>query len=205
MFGLIYENFLILKKQILMASLLLIFSLIPSIMYSDYIFMIFSTILVSMLPITACVYENESKMIKVLLSMPIDRKTFVISKYLSTFILCGIGFIMNFIYYLVRQQNFILSLALSLACFIIGTTLMNVMFPLVFKYGVEKAKFLLICIMIGLASIIGIIYKIVGFNIMIIPKEMFTYIGFGIFCIYILIYMISISTSVRSYKKIDII
>jgi len=201
MIGLIYENFLILKKQILMASILLILSLIPSIMINDYIFFIFSTILISMLPITAFVYENDSKMIKVLLSMPINRKTFITSKYLSTLLLCLIGFIMNFVYMFIRSKNLLVSFVLSLLCFIIGTTLMNVMFPLVFKYGVEKAKFLLVCIMIFLGFIGFYIYKLIPF----LPTISTSTIILICIFIYFFIYIISYLLSIKFYSKIEII
>lgn len=202
MIALIYENFLILKKQIAMASILLLMSIVPSIMYSDYIFLVFSTILISMLPITACVYENESKMIKVLLSMPISRATFVGSKYISTLILSGIGFVLNFFFYFTRQQNFLISFVLSLVCFLIGTTLMNIMLPLVFKYGVERAKFLLVCIMIVLGAIGSFVYK-TGL-LKLINIEISLVIIFGIGC-YFVIYFISYVLSTKLYSRIDII
>ena len=201
MFGLIYENFLILKRQILMASILLALSIIPSVMFNDYIFFIFSTILVSMLPITACVYENDSKMIKVLLAMPISRVEFVLAKYISTFLLSAIGFVINLIYMLIRGKAFNLSLVLSLSCFLIGTTIMNVMFPLVFKYGVEKAKFLLVCIFIILAAIVGPSYEKI---FALIDAMAFWKLGVIVLIAYFVIFAISIIRSTLSYYRIDI-
>lgn len=201
MFGLIYENFLILKRQILMASILLALSIIPSVMFNDYIFFIFSTILVSMLPITACVYENDSKMIKVLLAMPISRVEFVLAKYISTFLLSAIGFVINLVYMLIRGKAFNLSLVLSLSCFLIGTTIMNVMFPLVFKYGVEKAKFLLVCIFIILAAIVGPSYEKI---FALIDAMAFWKLGVIVLVAYFIIFAISIIRSTLSYYRIDI-
>lgn len=199
--GLIYENFLILKKQILMSCILLLFAIIPSIKISSYIFFILSTILISMLPITAFVYENESKMIKVLLSMPINRNIFVKSKYLSTLILSTIGFIINFLFTIIVEKNVLMSVIIATLCFIIGTTLMNIMLPLIFKYGVEKAKFILVCIMIFISLIGFYTYKILR----LLPiLSISTVIIISIF-IYFIIYLISYLLSIKFYSKIEIL
>lgn len=198
--GLIYENFLILKRQILMASILLIFAIIPAIKINPYIFFIFSTILISMLPITAFVYENESKMIKVLLSMPIDRKIFVTSKYLSTLILSGIGFLINFLFTIIVEKDLIMALIISSLCFVIGTTLMNIMLPLIFKFGVEKAKFILSCILIFILMIGYFIFTIKS-NLPVMNMPIFI---ISLIIIYLLIYIISYIFSVKSYRKIEI-
>ena len=198
--GLLFENFIILKKQILMASILLILSIIPSIMINEYIFFIFSTILISMLPITAFVYENDSKMIKVLLSMPIDRKIFVKSKYLFTLLLCIVGFTMNFLFMLLKSKDFLMAFIVAIIAFIIGTTLMNIMFPLVFKFGVEKAKFILVCIMIFLGMIGYFLFTIRQIFMPINISHLLLLIGI----IYVFIYFVSYLISIKVYDKIEI-
>ena len=198
--GLIYENFYILKKQFMLSFILLFICGIMSVVISPYIFYAMSTILVSMLPITAMVYENESKLTKVIITMPVDRKDFVKSKYISTFILGIINFIINLLFMLITTRNGLQSLIFSTISFLIGMTVMNIMFPLIFKFGVEKAKFILGCILMSFFTICYILYKFREF----LPTISQYYILFAIIFVPAVIFFISYKLSIKFFNETEI-
>lgn len=198
--GLIYENFYILKKQFMLSFVLLFICGVMSVVVNPYIFYAMSTILVSMLPITAMVFENESKLTKVIITMPIDRKDFVKSKYISTFMLGIINFIINILFMLITTSNGLQSLIFSAISFLIGMTVMNIMFPLIFKFGVEKAKFILGCILMSFFTICFILYKFRDF----LPAFPQDYLIFATILVPTIIFLISYRLSIKFFDKSEI-
>lgn len=196
--GLIYENFYLLKKQFFLSGILLILCAILSIMINPYIFFAMSTILVSMLPITACVYENEHNLTKIILTMPINKKDFVQSKYICTLIMGIINFFINLLFMLILTNNLLKCLIFSFISFIISMLLMAYMFPLIFKYGVEKAK--------GILSISLVVICIILFSFIKVLKliSISNYIIIILLILPLVLFYVSYKISVKNFENLEL-
>ena len=198
--GLIFENFYLLRKQFSLASILLIICGVASYFTSPFIFMGMSTMLVSMMPITVMVYElEESRMMKIISTMAVSKKEIVLSKYILTNILSLFSFVINTVFLFVSTKNILMSIFSSLAIFFLGVIVIEIMLPLIFKYGVEKGRTLLLVIIMVLGAVVSLIVKQIA-----ITKALFLGIIIGVPIIYILINLVSYFISLKIFEKSEL-
>ncbi|WP_312651479.1 ABC-2 transporter permease [Aminipila sp.] len=159
--GLILKDFLSLKKQIL--PMLLFFSVyfVISIMTENSSFLTgVIMIFCAMLPITALSFDDRAGFAKYALTMPISRNTLVIGKYVMALILMVVGGIFSLLVNaLIGNMPFVESLFSVAVTMLIGSLMISISLPPIFKFGVEKGRF----IMIGIVMIIGFLG---GFTVM---------------------------------------
>lgn len=149
MLGLIVKDFFITKKYMRTIFAILIFYTFFCSMYSSASFLAGMVILsFSMITLTTIAYDDAVKWDKYALTMPVTRTDIVFAKYISTFIYIAAGSIISLILtYVVTiikrvhvtNEDLITILAVSA----IGFILISIMLPLVYKFGVEKARLLL--------------------------------------------------------------
>lgn len=215
--GLLLKDLLLLKKQrvhLIFLSLLL-FYILYTLLLTDGSSMIItmSMLLCSMLTLTTISYDDVAKWDKYAISMPVTRKDIVNSKYLllGITILGGgcIGFLVSIILdFLMHNQRIYENFVLTGFVASIGICTMSIMLPLIFKFGVEKSRLMLLGI-IALPSLLTISFsKIV--QILNIPKptqatlDMFVKFLFLIIpIITILVVLITYRISIRIYCKKD--
>lgn len=106
-------------------------------------------IICSMMVITTFSFDNISTWNKYAVIMPISRKDVVISKYIMLFIFSIFGMIAGFFISTVIGvffRNFIIKEVMleSIVSLFISMFLGSIIIPLLYKYGVEKARFLII-------------------------------------------------------------
>lgn len=198
--GLIYENFYLLRKQFKLAGILLLICGIVSYFASPFVFMGMSTMLVSMMPITVMVYElEESRMMKIISTMAVDKKEIVLSKYILTNILSLLAFIINVIFLFISTKNVLLSLFSSLAIFFLGVIVIEIMLPLIFKYGVEKGRTLLLAIIMVLGAVSTIVIEKITISTALIMG-----VVIGVPILYILMNIFSYMISLKIFKKSEL-
>lgn len=198
--GLIFENFYLLRKQFILASILLVICGVASYFTSPFIFMGMSTMLVSMMPITVMVYElEESRMMKIISTMAVSKKEIVLSKYILTNILSLFSFVINTIFLFISTKNILMSVFSSLAIFFLGVIVIEIMLPLIFKYGVEKGRTLLLVIIMVLAAVVTLIIKQIT-----VTKLLFMGIIIGVPVIYLLMNIISYFISLKIFEKSEL-
>lgn len=199
--GLIFENFYLLRKQFILASILLSICGVAAYFSSPFVFMGMSTMLVSMMPITVMVYElEESRMMKIISTMAVSKKEIVLSKYILTNVLSLLCLFINFIFLVISTKQILLSLFSSLAIFFLGVIVIEIMLPLIFKYGVEKGRTLLLVIIMVLGSIVTLLLKI-GINV---TPNLITIIVIAVPTIYILMNFISYFISLKIFEKSEL-
>ncbi|BDR67660.1 membrane protein [Clostridium tetani] len=139
-------------------------------------------IICSMMVITTFSFDNISTWNKYAVIMPISRKDVVISKYIMLFIFSIFGMIAGFFISTVIGvffRNFIIKEVMleSIVSLFISMFLGSIIIPLLYKYGVEKARFLIIiCFVIPsflFSCIVNFINKLnikipTGFNLNIL-------------------------------------
>lgn len=199
--GLIFENFYLLRKQFQLAAILLLICGVVAYFTSPFVFMGMSTMLVSMMPITVMVYElEESRMMKIISTMAVSKKEIVLSKYILTNVLSLVCFIINFLFLLLSTKMILISLFASLAIFFIGVIVIEIMLPLIFKYGVEKGRTLLLVIIMVMSSLIGLILK-TGVNV---TDNLILGVVIAVPIIYILMNFISCFISLKIFEKSEL-
>lgn len=201
--GLIIKDLLNLKKSLL--TILAITVLYAIIGYtSNSMSMITAMIMIalSMMTITSIAYDDMAKWDTYALAMPIGRKKIVISKYVLSIILTLTGGILSTIitFVLMKIKGVETSTLLleSYSILLIALIYSSFMLPLIFKFGVENSRIMLLAGM-GLPVGIGYILYQLGFRL---PSEE---VLLGILklspLILILILYTSFTISYEIYKK----
>lgn len=153
MIGLIVKDFFITKKYMRTIFAILIFYTFFSI-YSSVSFLAGMVILsFSMITLTTIAYDDAVKWDKYALTMPITRTDAVFAKYTATFIFTFAGSVISLILtYTVTmiKRNHITNeeLITILEVSAIAIILISIMLPLVYKFGVEKARLLLFVVFV---------------------------------------------------------
>lgn len=161
--GLLLKDLFALRKQGKIVLLLVLFYLFYSIL-SKNVSMLSAmiTMLCAFLPITTMSYDEMCKWDRYALSMPISRKTVVYSKYLFGVLLIlacilTITPISAFIVNYTGEMNTWSAFRMILAMGGIAAVFLALIMPLLFKFGVEKARLLMfLLIFIPVAAGYGI-------------------------------------------------
>ncbi|MDF2566762.1 MAG: hypothetical protein K0R90_218 [Oscillospiraceae bacterium] len=108
----------------------------------------------SMLPITSITFDERAKWERFALAMPIPREHFVISKYLLGLIMMLSGIIitslvnMGITFTLGNENDMRTSILTLLTMTVFGVLYLSAILPVIFKMGVEKARIIMIGILI---------------------------------------------------------
>ncbi len=155
MIGLLLKDFYTLRQYgKTLLFLLVLFSFIgigmdnPAIFFEGFI-----TMISMMMVIYSFSYDNLAKWDRFGLSLPVTRREMVASKYLLSLILCVIGAVLSFllsslILYFKPVEDFgMMEHLMSLGAVItVIFIFFSILLPLIFKFGVEKSRLLLIAI-----------------------------------------------------------
>lgn len=155
MMGLILKDIYTLKKQWKVMLVIFAFYFFISIMGQDAGYFSIMTVIYSfLLPITALAFDEQSHWDKYALALPLSRTAIVLSKYVLAIginlVMTAITLIVNlaFIYYYDLEIIPIELLALTLGACTVGIIILAVMMPLFFKFGVEKARMVMIVVVL---------------------------------------------------------
>lgn len=160
--GLIIKDLLTLKKSGKMIIALVVFYLIISFISKDASILAgMISILFAMFPITALAYDERAKWDKYALAMPVSRDDMVISKYILGLMLCFAGFLLNLLFQLVSGNWNIENLLASVVIFGVGIVFFSVIMPIMYRFGVEKGRIVMI-VFVSIPFIIGIIINQFG-------------------------------------------
>ncbi|HEY8422543.1 MAG TPA: ABC-2 transporter permease [Thermoclostridium sp.] len=200
--GLILKDLYNLSKQYKIVLILVVFYLVISLTNEDSSF--FGgvvTILMVMQLVTAIAYDEKSKWDRYALAMPISRTDLVLSKYLLGGILLAIAFAANFIFGMASGSEPIETLIISVAMTGVGLLFMFLILPFLFKFGVEKGRYIAMLIFFIPTGVLVIVSKM-GLQL---PDEDFMSV-FPVIGILVLILagIISVSASLAIFKKKEV-
>ncbi len=147
--GFIYKDLMILANQMKILIVMTIFYMAVSIISGNAeMFGGLMAILCSVLPITTIAYDEKAKWDKYALTMPVSRNQLVLNKYGLGLLLSGFVFVFNLVVQLIFQNTLKESLLVTTILFGASLFIISILFPVIFKFGVEKGRILMIIIML---------------------------------------------------------
>lgn len=95
-------------------------------------------------------YDERAKWDKFCLSTPVSRKTVVLEKYFLGVILFVIGGLVSMSVWVISEGafDFVGAGSITLAMIIIVMIMLSIILPIIFKFGVEKGRILMIVVML---------------------------------------------------------
>lgn len=206
-------------------SLIIILILVPifCISISDIQFIIpVLTMMLGMIAISTFSYDDMSKANKYINAMPITKKEVVRGKYIlaimGIFLGGAIGIIVTIIVgNVINMINPSSGVAVNYQEIIINTItwmiglfiIQSIQIPLIYKYGAEKSRIVMVMLMIFAGGIIVFLkplipamYKIINIQI---PQNLYTVIiGIVLTLLAIIMYIISFKISYKTYKNKEV-
>lgn len=201
--GLIIKDFFVLKKQAKVLLALLVFYLVYAVAIKDISMLAMITLLCVMLPITTMAYDEKNKWDKFVLSMPIPRNTLVLSKYLFGIMLDLAGIIIvalisMLMIYFSNETKITEVLVMSVVFGAVGLAFLAIMLPILFKFGVEKGRILMMLVIFA-PIILGMVFPKLG----IAPpsEQTLKLLAYSAPALIMLVLLISIKISIAIYNK----
>lgn len=152
MFNLVLKDILIQKKYLLFSIVYFFFF---TFMFKAHPSVLFGTvpIMISyMLLIGACGFDDKNKSEIMLNSLPINRVTLVISKYISVCVFIFIGVFLTFMFTTILNSSGVIHFdrlitSTDILVDVVGTLFFgSLYFPIHFKFGYQKTRYLLVVI-----------------------------------------------------------
>lgn len=117
-------------------------------------------VLAAMLPITAMAYDEKAKWDKYALSMPLTRTDLVLSKYILGLGFSMVAFLVNIAFNLVL--GFVATNEILILCSaLLGASILfiSLVLPVMFKYGVEKGRIVMMILIFSPTAAVMLIQK----------------------------------------------
>lgn len=150
--GLLLKDFCILKKQIKLMVVFVIFYAIWAVAAKMPTMMGTMVILLSiMMPISSMSYDEAGQWYRYAFSLPIPRRTLVLSKYVLGFLVSLGGLVVSaigniIILALTNRENALESWLTIIGFLELGVIFLSIIIPILFKYGVEKGRLFIVVI-----------------------------------------------------------
>lgn len=152
MLGLLIKDFMAIRRQGKIMLFLLAFYLILGLTANNNDFVGTMVLVICMLqPITTIAYDEKANWDKYALSLPVSRQAIVLSKYLFGIILSllSIALLIAFTALsasLSPEINFIKEILVAVAKGASGLILLAIILPILFKFGVEKGRLIMMAV-----------------------------------------------------------
>lgn len=162
MIGLIIKDLMNLKKLSKFYLLLLAFYFIIGMSGENQnMFSVMLIMLAVMIPMTALSYDEKNKWDRYALTMPLMRGTLILSKYILGLILLIAAFVLAMLSNVVFSDTTLFeNLMINLTTISAGLIMMSFIFPMLFKYGVEKGRILMMIVIFAPTAFIIMISKL---------------------------------------------
>lgn len=151
--GLIIKDILNLKKNMMTVLAMIIFFTLFAYGTANPSYIIAMIVLISTtMSITSMAYDELAKWDSYALTMPISRNNIVLSKYILSFLFSLGGLVVSttISYILILPKSTMKGLELLLSAYIIfvlSILFISIILPLIYKFGVEKSRILMLAIM----------------------------------------------------------
>lgn len=204
--GLIIKDLLNLKKNLNTVIVLIIFYALIGYTSSDPSMLIaMISLVLTMMTITTMSYDDLAKWDKYALTMPVSRKSIVLSKYILSIFLALTGIIISTViaFVLMNLKNYETSnlMIIAYSIFLISLVFSSIILPLIFKFGVEKSRLMM---MAAIGIPIAITYLLYRMGIELPDEEVLLNLLKLSPVITIIVIFISFCISYSIYKKKDI-
>lgn len=200
MMGLILKDLYNLKKQSKFYFILLVFYfLIGMANNSISMFGTMLCVLAAMLPVTAMAYDEKNNWDRYALTMPLSRKDMVLSRYILGLIFSFIAFMISIAssFFLIKD-SFVESITMNLGTLSFVWILMSIIFPIIFKFGIEKGRILLMMILFAPSMIVLFLSN---YGIQLPDEETIKPYLYYLPIVIIIIFILSLFISISIYNK----
>lgn len=146
MTGLITKDFLVMRKMLRSYLLMIVvYTILAYLDFFDYSFIItFVQVALSVLPISAFAYDEQSKWDRYAMSLPLGRSRVVGARYLFVLLLTlftvAFGLAGTALLYLAHQADFLEMFVTLMVSTAIGLLIPTILLPLSYKLGAERAR-----------------------------------------------------------------
>lgn len=202
MIGLLMKDILNLRKQGKVLGLLFVFYLVMALSSDNpYMFLSIVSLLMVMLTMTSMAYDERSHWERYALTMPVSRKTLVLSKYLLGFLLMLAAGLLNIIFLLiVSKETFTESVVYTLGVMGIALFFMSLILPILFRYGVEKGRLLMMAVLFT-PTLLVVLGARMGLTIPEVPQVKPIMVGMFLALLVLLVALSSILLSVKIFEN----
>ncbi len=97
-----------------------------------------------LVPITAVAYDDKAKWDRYALTMPVSKTDMVLSKYLLAFFCSVAGALLSSLIGVIITKDLAGTLASSVTFISLGMIFASVVLPIIFKFGVEKGRVIML-------------------------------------------------------------
>ncbi|MGB8454807.1 MAG: ABC-2 transporter permease [Anaerocolumna sp.] len=208
MIGLLLKDLFNLRKYLKQVSLsVLIFGLFAINLKTPAYLIGMIVMMSAMMVITSMSYDEYAKWDKLALTMPIVKKDIVLSKYilLLVMVLSGTvasGILAGIISAVMKLQSLKEILLISGSIALIMLLIFGILIPILFKYGVEKARIIMFAVFGILTLAVVAFVKIMGkLNVTKPTQEQIKMLGYAFPVIVLIVLFLSYNISVLIYNK----
>ncbi len=218
--GLVYKDLLALKQSMLTAAAIMVLYIVMGIMSSDgsTLFCVMAGVMNMMIPLTCAAYDEQCGWDSFGNALPVSRTKTVLARYctgmvvmLATLLLVAAAQVI-----MMLTGNSAMDWSVYIAVVLISLLINAVMNPIVYKFGVQKSRFVMMAVflvptiifsaiaMLAITSkndlVINIVDSIGSFidSLAQIPVAVLMLIVLAVFTV---IYVLSILLSISIYKK----
>jgi len=197
--GLLFKDILNLRQQGKVYLVIISIWLVIGIMNQDATFfagvmMIFSLLV----PVSAIAYDERAKWDKFALTMPLSKLDLIASKYLLSLLCAGLSGILAIIVGLAISGDTKEVLMSVSALMSLGVIFTSFILPIIFKFGVEKGRLVVMVLFLAPSVLVMLISKL---NLRLPNEEAISRMFYFLPLIAIAILLFSIYLSVLIYSK----
>lgn len=150
---------------------------------------------------TSVAYDDQSNFGNFALSLPLNKKTYLRSKYLTGMLLTLAGFILTVVYSIFTQltlgKNISEYLLNSSLAAVSGLLLIAIALPLIYKFGVEKSRLWVMLALVILISLLAAVIGVLNFEQFVLNQSTLILIAgsitFGILLLLFISYRLSLN------------
>ena len=198
MVGLIKKDLLMIKSNLKMVLIMLVVFFIMS-LQGEFDISFVPPFIVVMLFMSTFSYDEFNKWDAYAVTLPNGRKNVVKSKYVASLILTIVTIILTIILnslvgLINNNLEFDKFISTIMGCVFVVILIQSIMYPFIFKYGMEKGRIGLFVISFAIVGIIGLLSSVLKINI---PTNVVTFFDNYWF---VIIPLISIVLLLISYK-----
>jgi ABC-type transport system involved in multi-copper enzyme maturation permease subunit len=204
MIGLLIKDFYTIKRQGKVLLALMMFYVLFSI-FTKNVSMLAAIMIVMcvMMPVTTMGYDEQSKWDRYAVALPLSRKKMVTSKYLFGVILAGVAFVITFLLGLLvisfsHEMSVKELLIMTAAIDAVGVFLLALILPVIFKYGVERGRILMLLIIFLPSAAVMLLAQM---GISLPSKETLELLMYFSPVLLILVYLASLKLSMQIFLK----
>ena len=206
--GLLLKDFCILKKQMKLMVVFVIFYAIWAVAAKMPTMMGTMVILLSiMMPISSMSYDEAGQWYRYAFSLPIPRRTLVLSKYVLGFLVSLGGLVVSaigniIILALTNGENALESWLTIIGFLELGVIFLSIIIPILFKYGVEKGRLFIVVIAVIPSLLVALLGSTLKTSGTLMPSaELLQAILYSSPLFTLAIFLISFRISVGIYRK----